>query len=241
MPDLQVKDLRVAFPGLERPALDVPLLRIPRGEKLAVNGPSGCGKTTLVNILCGLERVQKGAVDWGGIDLAGLSESDRDRWRAENVGLVMQEFHLFPGLSALENVLLPKRLRRLRLPQDVRQAAEMLLERVGITRTGQRIETMSRGQMQRVACARALLGGPSILLADEPTASLDMQASAAVADLILELAAERGATLIVATHDRALTARLDRVLALESGRVAADDAPRPIQATPPLGPALCSA
>lgn len=222
MPDLVIEDLRVTFPGLERPALAISSLRIEAGERFAVTGPSGCGKTTLVNIVSGLERAGQGTVRWGGQDLARLSEAARDRWRAGHVGLVMQEFHLFPGLSALENVLLPKRVRKFRLPRETAGEAKALLERVGITRLGQAVETMSRGQMQRVAVARALLGSPSVLVADEPTASLDADTGIAVADLFLELAAERGITTIVATHDRALMARLDRVLVFESGRMISD-------------------
>lgn len=241
MPGLAVKNLRVAFSGLEAPALDIPSLRIAAGETLAVTGPSGCGKTTLVNILCGLERARHCAVAWGDTDLAKLSESARDRWRAGNVGLVMQEFHLFPGLSALDNVLLPKRLRAFRLPRETEREARSLLEQVGILRVAQGIETMSRGQMQRVAVARALLGGPAVVVADEPTASLDAAAGGAVADLLLDLAAKRGATLVVATHDRALIARLGRVLTLEAGRVASDTAARSTEPAPRCGTGPCSA
>lgn len=216
---LAVEGLEVRFPGLDLPALDIPFLRLSPGEKAALTGPSGSGKTTLINILTGLERCAQGRVIWGETDLAGLSERRRDRWRAANVGLVMQDFHLFPGLSALENVLLPHRLSQFRLGDGFRERALALLERVGIERLGQSVETMSRGQMQRVAVARALVGRPGLLIADEPTASLDVEAGAAVADLILELAAECGSTLIVASHDHRLVDRLDRVLRLEAGRL----------------------
>nr|WP_306888420.1 ATP-binding cassette domain-containing protein [Ancylobacter amanitiformis] len=201
------------------PALAIAALDIAAGEQVAVMGPSGSGKTTLINLLTGLERVGQGSLIWGDTDLATLSEGARDRWRAANVGLVMQDFHLFPGLSALENVLLPQRLARLVLPAGAQAEAGRLLARVGIERQGQAIETMSRGQMQRVAVARALAVRPAIIVADEPTASLDADSGAAVAQLLLELAGESGATLLVATHDAALVARLPRVLRLESGRL----------------------
>jgi putative ABC transport system ATP-binding protein len=220
MPALCVRDLDVRFPGLERPALSIPLLALAQGERIAVTGPSGAGKTTLINILTGLARCGRGAVEWGATDLARLSESGLDRWRAANVGLVMQEFHLFPGLPAIDNVLLPQRLAHLRLPTGAKAEAARLLERVGISRMDQSIETMSRGQMQRVAVARALAARPAIIVADEPTASLDADAGAAVADLLLALAAEAGATLIVASHDPHLLRRLDRVLRLEAGAIA---------------------
>ncbi|WP_029005627.1 ABC transporter ATP-binding protein [Azorhizobium doebereinerae] len=220
MPGLAIRDLEVRFPGLEQPALAIPALDLPAGAHVAVTGPSGCGKTTLLNILTGLERARHGAVSWQGTDLSALSEGARDRWRAAHVGLVMQEFHLFPGLSAVENVLLPQRLSHLRLGGETKAEAARLLARVGIGNPRQPVETLSRGQMQRVAVARALLARPGILVADEPTASLDAEAGAAVADLLLELAGETGATLIIATHDPRLTGRLERVLRLDGGRLA---------------------
>lgn len=219
-PALSIRGLEVRFPGLERPALDIPALDLAAAEQVALTGPSGSGKTTFVNILTGLARAPRGSVAWHGTDLAGLPAGARDRWRGIEVGLVMQEFHLFPGLGALENVLLPQRLRHLRLPDGVTARARQLLERVGIGRTGQAVETMSRGQMQRVAVARALVGRPRIIVADEPTASLDAEAGAAVADLLLELAGEAQATLIVASHEARFIDRLARVLRLEAGRLA---------------------
>jgi len=219
MPSLSLRGVEQRFPGLETPALAIPALDIASGEQVAVTGPSGSGKTTLINILTGLEGAGQGAVDWGGTDLARLSEGARDRWRAANVGLVMQDFHLFPGLSALENVLLPQRLAHLQLPDGARAEALRLLARVGITRIDQPVETMSRGQMQRVAVARALAARPGIIVADEPTASLDADSGARVAALLVELAREAGATLIVASHDARLVGRLDRALRLDSGRL----------------------
>ncbi len=216
---LSVANLEVRFPGLEHPALAIAHLALPPGAQVAVTGPSGCGKTTLLNILTGLERVHHGAVVWQGVDLARLAEGPRDRWRAAHVGLVMQDFHLFPGLSAYDNVVLPQRLSHLRLPAAAKAEALRLLDRVGIETPRQSVETMSRGQMQRVAVARALLARPAILVADEPTASLDGEAGAVVADLLVELAREVGATLIVASHDPRLVGRLERVLRLEDGRL----------------------
>lgn len=216
---LSVRDLEVRFPGLERPALAIPALDLPAGARVAVLGPSGSGKTTLINILTGMERARHGRVAWDGVDLASLGEGARDRWRAGHVGLVMQDFHLFPGLSALDNVLLPRRLAALRLPFGQAAAARGLLTRVGIARAEQKVETLSRGQMQRVAVARAALARPAILVADEPTASLDAEAGAAVADLLVDLARESGATLLVATHDPALLGRLDIHLRLDAGRL----------------------
>ncbi|WP_294644705.1 ABC transporter ATP-binding protein [uncultured Aureimonas sp.] len=219
MPDLSVEALCVRFPGLEAPALEIASLDLPAGSRVALTGASGSGKTTFINAVTGLERVRAGSVRWGGTDLAALGEARRDRWRAAHVGLVMQDFHLFAGLSAIDNVLLPHRLSRALPLADVRETGERLLRRFGIERFGQRVETLSRGQMQRVAVARALAGRPAILVADEPTASLDAEAGRAVADLLLELGAETGFTLIVATHDPSLVSRMDRVLRLANGRL----------------------
>ncbi|MDI6027764.1 ABC transporter ATP-binding protein [Corticibacterium sp. UT-5YL-CI-8] len=219
MLDLAIDGLEVRFRGLSEPALAIPSLRLAAGERVAVTGPSGSGKTTLINILTGLDRTPTGRVVWKNTDLTALSEGARDRWRARNIGLVMQDFHLFAGLSALDNVLLPQRLSRFRLADAVREEALRLLSRVGIVRPRQPVETMSRGQMQRVAVARALVAKPGLLVADEPTASLDAESGGAVADLLLELTREAGSTLIVASHDARMTDRLDRVLRLESGRL----------------------
>lgn len=217
MPSLTLMDLEVRFPGLDRPALAIPSLRLDAGERVAVVGPSGCGKTTFLHIITGLERITRGTVTWDAIDLARLGETRRDHWRGRHVGLVMQDFHLFAGLSALDNVLLPQRLSHWRLPPETIAEARRLLDRVGIERPGQPVETMSRGQKQRVAVARALVARPGIVVADEPTASLDADAGAAVADLLLDLTAEVGATLIVASHDTPFVARLPRMLRLEAG------------------------
>ena len=216
---LALSGLDVRFPGLDRPALAIERLAIPAGQQVAIGGPSGSGKTTLINILTGLDQARTGKVGWGDTDIAALGETRRDRWRADNVGLVMQEFHLFPGLSALDNVLLPQRLAHFRLPQGVGTEAGRLLARVGIERPRQPVETLSRGQMQRVAVARALVGRPGLIVADEPTASLDAEAGSVVADLLVELAAEIGATLLVATPDRRFTDRLARHIRLENGRL----------------------
>lgn len=216
---LAIDKLEVRYPGLPVPALDLPSLAIEPGAHVALTGPSGSGKTTFINVVTGMERIRAGRVAWGDEDLAAMPEGRRDRWRARNVGLVMQDFHLFPGLSAVGNVLLPQRLSHFGLPDGVHALALDMLARVGIERPDQSVETMSRGQMQRVAVARALAGRPGVIVADEPTASLDPESGGAVADLLIELARDAGATLIVATHDTHLIGRLSRTLRLENGRV----------------------
>lgn len=221
---LTIEGLAVRYPDLAAPALDIPRLVVSAGESVAVTGPSGAGKSTFINTITGLERPTAGAVRWNDTDIARLGEAARDRWRAENVGLVMQDFHLFPGLSAVENVLLPARFRHLRLPGDFRARAVELLAAVGLDAGGRGIATFSRGEMQRVAIARALLPRPGVIVADEPTASLDAESGAAVAALLTGLAGEAGATLVVVTHDPALSGRLGRRLTLAGGRLTDDTA-----------------
>ncbi|MBT9371556.1 ATP-binding cassette domain-containing protein [Rhizobium sp. CSW-27] len=223
MLSLSIENLVVRVPDLQQPVLVIDRLDVPSGQHLAVTGGSGSGKSTLLNIVSGLERVRQGRVLWNGSDIAPLSESGRDRWRAQNVGLVMQDFHLFAGLTALANVLLPARLAGAADAATVARAQD-LLARVGLARPSQRVETMSRGEMQRVAIARALLRQPGVIVADEPTASLDVESGAAVGDLLLEVATETGSTLIVASHDPRLIERLDRRLALAAGRIVTDSA-----------------
>ncbi|MFB9953079.1 ABC transporter ATP-binding protein [Rhizobium puerariae] len=218
---LAIDGLEVSFAGLEKPVLAIEALTIRAGERVAITGGSGSGKSTFINIVTGLERATAGRIVWSGQDIARLSETARDRWRAGHVGLVMQDFHLFPGLAAVENVLLPVRLARVADAAMVARAHE-LLKTVGLSRPHQRIETMSRGEMQRVAIARALLRKPGVIVADEPTASLDVEAGEAVGRLLLDMAAEAGSTLIVVSHDQRLIERLGRRITLRAGRIVAD-------------------
>jgi len=218
---LKIENLAVSFPGLATPVLAIDALEIAAGSRMALTGGSGSGKSTLINIIAGLERVRNGRVLWGADNIADLSEGRRDRWRASNIGLVMQDFHLFPGLSAFDNILLPARLSRVANPELLKRA-HALLSTVGLKRPEQHVETMSRGEMQRVAIARALLRRPGVIIADEPTASLDLESGEAVGDLLLSVAADAGSTLIIATHDPRLIERLDRRLSLRGGRVTGD-------------------
>lgn len=218
---LDLQDVRISFPGLAAPVLAIERLAIPAGSQVAVTGPSGSGKSTFVNVVTGLERLRQGRIGWGDTDIAQLPESARDRWRGRTIGLVMQDFHLFPGLSALENILLPLRLAA-RADKAAIERAHALLGRVGLTRPGQAIESLSRGEMQRVALARALLRRPAVLVADEPTASLDADSAAAVGELLIDLANAEGSTLIVVSHDTLLTERLARRLTLVAGRILSD-------------------
>lgn len=223
MHDLNMTNVEMSFPGLATPVLSIAGLRIEAGTRVAIAGASGSGKSTFVNLVTGLERASKGRVAWNSSDLSTLSQRERDRWRGETIGLVMQDFHLFPGLSALDNVLLPVRLAFAARPDHVKRAHD-LLHRTGLKKPQQRIETMSRGEMQRVAVARALLRKPAVIVADEPTASLDADNGKAVGDLIFELARAEKSTLITISHDQRLIARFERRIELANGRIVADTA-----------------
>jgi putative ABC transport system ATP-binding protein len=221
-PALCLDGVRLAYPqpGLAPMiALDVPELAVRAGSRVGIAGPSGSGKTSLLHLISGIERPSAGRILWNDADLAAMSENARDRWRREHVGLVFQEFHLFPGLSALANVLLPLRFDHLRVPPEMAERAKALLAEVGVASPDRSADVMSRGERQRIAIARALLRAPRILLADEPTANLDAETGAAVAELLVERAAAAGATLIVISHDQALLERLDVTHRLVAGRL----------------------
>jgi putative ABC transport system ATP-binding protein len=220
--DVAVRDLLLTWPapgGGRFTALDLDALDVPAGGSLAVTGASGSGKTSLLYVLAGLERPRRGSVRIGGTELSGLSEGARDRWRRATLGFVFQDFRLFPGLDALGNVLLPASFSRLAPTAAERRRAAALLERVGIRDSRQAVETMSRGEMQRVAVARAVMTAPGLMLADEPTASLDAMAAAEVAAMLLDLCALASTTLIVVTHDAVLARRLDATCHLDGGRI----------------------
>ncbi|HYD98355.1 MAG TPA: ATP-binding cassette domain-containing protein [Alphaproteobacteria bacterium] len=224
-PDLLAEGLSLAYAepgGARRTVLALERWALPAGAAVAVTGPSGAGKTSLLYLLAGLERPAAGRVAWGGADLFALGETARDAWRRRHVGFVFQDFHLLPGLSPLANVLLPAGFAGLGPDRALKARAAALLERVGVPPGRARdVATLSRGEQQRVAVARALLFRPPILLADEPTASLDPANGAAVVDLLRGYAAEAGATLIVVSHDPAVLARMGAVLRLAEGRLAA--------------------
>lgn len=199
--------------------LNLEELIVPAGSVVGITGPSGSGKTSLLHVLGGLERPQYGSVCWGGDDLCRLTETERDRWRRERVGMIFQDFHLLPGMTALQNVLVPATFDRFVLSGQVKDRARALLTHVGVPGGLQRVETLSRGEMQRVAVARALLFAPSIVLADEPTASLDGASSERVTMLLLDSCREARTTVVIVSHDSAVLRRLDAVHTLVGGRL----------------------
>ncbi|MBW7882669.1 MAG: ABC transporter ATP-binding protein [Caldilineaceae bacterium] len=219
--DLRLDQLRHTYtaPDLAaRTVLDIETWQVPSGDQVLLRGISGSGKTTLLNVLAGLLRPTAGTVWLGERSLYALSEVERDRLRAATIGYVFQMHHLVPTLSALENVEMPLVFGR-SVPGHQRRARALeVLDRVGLVNYARyRPVQLSTGQRLRVAVARALASGPMLVLADEPTAALDMASAHMVMDLLQEECRERGATLIVASHDPSMNARFSHVVDLSNG------------------------
>jgi putative ABC transport system ATP-binding protein len=192
-------------------------LTLDAGQTAAIVGASGSGKSTLLGILAGLDTPSAGQVMLAGHDLFALDEDQRAALRARHVGFVFQSFQLMPNLTALENVMLPLELAGV---PDAKAQATAMLERVGLAqRLQHRPKVLSGGEQQRVALARAFVVQPELLLADEPTGSLDHATGAAVMDLMFALNREQGTTLVLVTHDRQLAQRCDRRLTMEAGQL----------------------
>ena len=188
-----------------------------RGQTAAIVGASGSGKSTLLSIIAGLDTPTQGTVRLDGRDLFALTEDQRASLRAHKVGFVFQSFQLMGNLTALENVMLPLELAGRR---DARTAATDMLQRVGLgSRLGHYPRVLSGGEQQRVALARAFVVKPAVLLADEPTGSLDFATGAHIMALMFELNREQGTTLVLVTHDRALAQQCERTLTIEAGRL----------------------
>lgn len=206
---------KIVSGGEQIAILDDLSLSIRAGETVAIVGASGSGKTTLLSLLAGLDSPTSGSIMLAGQSLSSLDEDGRAALRAGRVGFVFQSFQLLAGLTALENVMLPAELAG---RADAESLARDTLAKVGLgTRTGHYPYQLSGGEQQRVAIARAFAAQPDILFADEPTGNLDAATGARIIDLLFQLNRERGATLVLVTHDMALAARCDRVLRLNAG------------------------
>ena len=185
-------------------------------ETVAIVGASGSGKSTLLSIIAGLDTPTRGTVRLAGQDLFALDEDGRAALRAQKMGFVFQSFQLMGNLTALENVMLPLELADRR---DARKAATEMLAHVGLSeRLGHYPKVLSGGEQQRVALARAFVVRPAVLLADEPTGSLDFATGETIMQLMFELNREQGTTLVLVTHDRAIAERCERVITIEAGQ-----------------------
>jgi putative ABC transport system ATP-binding protein len=193
--------------------------RIEDGESVAVIGRSGSGKSTLLNVISGIDHADSGAVEIDGVEVSALREPERTRFRRKHVGFIYQFFNLVPTLDVEENVRLILELNGVRGAEARRRSVAALTD-VGLgDRLRSAVDTLSGGEQQRVAIARALVHEPRLLLADEPTGNLDEQTAQQVLPLLASLVRRRGATLLTATHDRALATSADRVLEMHAGRL----------------------
>jgi putative ABC transport system ATP-binding protein len=208
---------KVSSPDGELTILEDVSLEVARGESVAIAGESGAGKTTLLALLAGLDLPTAGDVWLDGESLTSLDEDGRAELRARRVGFVFQFFHLIPSLNAMENVMLPMEL----LGRDgAQKKACEVLRAVGLEdRLHHYPRQLSGGERQRVAIARAFVASPAVLFADEPTGNLDARTGGRIADLLFDLNARLGTTLVLVTHDRSLAERCDRVLEMEAGRL----------------------
>lgn len=188
------------------------------GQLSVIVGPSGSGKSTLLHALAGIVVPQRGLISFGVTVVNQLNESRRDAWRLAHCGLLFQEFRLIEELDALANVLLPAQFQQTKMPAGMRERGCELLERFDVPRRSIQVAKMSRGEQQRVALARALLLDPPLILADEPTASLDADNGQRIAAALQDLA-KSGKTVVTITHDDKLVARADNLLRMQAGRV----------------------
>ena len=205
-PAVEVEDLKFGYGTA--PVIAIERFRLEQSETCALIGPSGCGKSTFVHLLAGLLTAVAGSVKILGQDLAGLSETERDRFRGRHVGFVFQRFHLMPALSVRENLIIAQRLAR---AERSSTHIDALLERLGLGGLDHRKPgALSQGQAQRAALARALVHKPELVIADEPTSALDDDNAKEALALLGEVAAESGAALLIVTHDHRVRGHLSR-------------------------------
>jgi len=221
---VRIEGLRFRWPGGDAPCLDIARFEMQAGERVFLHGPSGSGKSTLLGLLGGVLAPERGSIRLLGEDLTRLRPAARDRFRADHVGIIFQQFNLIPYLSALDNVLLPCRFsaRRARLASTSAEScvgeAERLLDHLDLDNALRRRAAvqLSVGQQQRVAAARALIGGPEFVIADEPTSALDAARQAGFLDLLLRECGAAGAALLFVSHDLRLARAFDRAIPLTS-------------------------
>ncbi len=215
---IEVENLHKAYPLPESGSLQVltgAAFSLSAGATLAITGQSGSGKSTLIALLAGLDRPESGRVVVSGVELTTLREAELTRFRAENIGIIFQQFHLMPHLTAEENISLPLELMR---RPCTREKIDAILDKVGLSARRDHLPgQLSGGECQRVAIARALIVDPVVLLADEPTGNLDVATGREVSDLLFDLVNRENMTMIVVTHNQELAERCSQQLRLEQG------------------------
>ncbi len=202
--------------------LDSLSLSVKRGERVSVIGPSGAGKSTLLNCIGCLDTFQRGSLRINGREVSGFSIEDLSGFRNRTMGYIFQMHNLLPEFTALENVMMPLLIRRM-MPSRAKKAALAMLDRLGLSsRISHKPAEMSGGECQRTAVARAIVGSPDLILADEPTGSLDTKNSNMLIDLLFDYAKESASTIIIVTHDTTIAARTDRTITLVDGKIVRD-------------------
>lgn len=213
---LELKDVRYRWAGRASFELSVPKLHLDAGETVLLLGESGSGKSTLLSLICGTILTQSGRLEVAGAEIASMSSGQRDRFRAEQIGLIFQQFNLLPFASVRDNILLPLRFapnRAARVASPVDEAAE-LCDALGLPSDVMTAKagSLSVGQQQRVAAARALIGTPPLIVADEPTSSLDASSQATFLELLFAQSRANGTTVLMVSHDARLADQFDRVI-----------------------------
>lgn len=221
---VELSNAQFVWPGSDNATINIPQLHIAQGEHVFIKGPSGCGKSTLLALLTGINTLTSGSLSVLQTDIAKLRASQRDKFRADHIGYIFQQFNLLPYLNVLENVLIPcqfSAVRRNRVAPDasaslLEEQATKLLKRLHLPEElhNKPVSELSIGQQQRVAAARALIGQPELVIADEPTSALDHDNRTAFIELLMEQANQANATLVFVSHDPTLEALFDRTLNL---------------------------
>jgi len=212
---IQIENCRFAYKGQNQNTIDIKNLKIYKGEKVFLYGPSGHGKSTLLNLIAGVLTSNEGNIIVLGSDLKKLSQGKRDKIRGEKIGYIFQIFNLIPYLSVLDNIILPSLINKKRSHNNIHQEAMELVNALGLTKLlSQAVSELSIGQQQRVACARALIGQPEIIIADEPTSALDEKNNEEFMSLLMNQWEKKKFTLLFVSHDERLKVYFDRTISL---------------------------
>ena len=215
---VELEQVTFTWPGNQTPTLDIKQLHITKGEHLFIKGPSGCGKSTLLGLLTGINTTSSGQLRVLGQDLNQMKGSQRDKFRADHIGYIFQQFNLLPELTALNNVALPLKLRG---DKHAITKAMAWLEKVGLAhRKNHKPGELSGGEQQGVAIARALVFEPNFIFADEPTGNLDQKSATEIADILFACCQENNAGLVVVTHSNVLASRAQHTFLLANGSLA---------------------